>query len=90
MNNIAIQAPAFLSGHIGCGAPAQSGGEYYLPEPGGALLVDERDVAGLAKLGFTAVPSARPMENLRVGLVYIDEVAGFMRHDGSVWAPVTL
>jgi hypothetical protein len=91
-NKTAMQAPATLSGEVTCTAPGQSGKSYWLPEPGGALLVDERDVAVFTKLRFAAVPSgAAPTTGLRPGLVFMDQsLSEFVRYDGANWAPVTL
>lgn len=89
---IALQAPTAFSGSVGCTAIGQSGMNYVLGEVGGALLVDERDVATFTNLGFTGVPSVQPTSNLRAGLVFNDSAAGsFMRYDGAAsWAPITL
>src|SRR6478609_8160402 len=61
---VALQAPAAFSGSLSCTAPGQSGTTYNLGEAGGALLVNERDVATFTKLGFTAVPSVQPISGL--------------------------
>jgi len=73
-------------------------GSYYVPESGGALLVDLRDVQvfmTLKPVGFVAVPSgptaSRPNTGLRVGLVFQDTTLGaFVRYDGAAWNAVTL
>jgi hypothetical protein len=63
-----------------------------LSEPGGALLVDERDLAVCKKLEFVAVPRAAPPTLFpRVGLVFLDTATNeYRRYDGTNWAPVTL
>jgi len=87
----AMQAAAEFSGEIICGAPGQTGLTYTLGEVGGALLVDQRDLAVFSKLGFTAVPSQQPTANLRAGLVFLDTATGqYLRWNGAAWAPVTL
>jgi len=85
-----MQGAVDSSGTVTCNAPSQSGLAYTLGEVGGALLVDQRDVAAFAKLGFTDVPSQQP-SNSRVGLVFLDTATGeYLRWNGSAWAPVTL
>lgn len=87
----ALQAPATFSGSLSCTAPGQSGAVYNLNELGGALLVNERDLATFTALGFTAVPSVQPTSGLRAGLVFDDTAAGgYMRYSGADWAPVTI
>lgn len=87
----ALQAPADVSGRFSCNAVGQSGRIYDLSEPGGAMLVDERDVPIFTKQGFAAVPSQQPATNLRAGLVFQDTAANtFMRWTGTAWSPVTL
>jgi hypothetical protein len=90
-SNIAMQAPTNLSGQIICNAPTQSGISYNLSEPGGALLVEQPDVAEFETLGATPVPSVQPTINLRAGLVFWDEAANeYLRFNGTNWAPITL
>lgn len=87
----AMQAAANFSGEVNCTAVGQSGRTYTLPEIGGALLVDQRDVPVFSKLGFTDVPSGSAPTGLRVGLVFLDtSLNEYMRYDGNAWAPVTL
>ncbi len=88
----AIQAPQNETGSFICTAVHQTGRTYELPEPGGAMLVDERDLGTFTKLGFTAVPSGTaPITDLRVGLVFLDtQLNQYMRYDGVQWSPVTL
>jgi len=93
----AMQAPATFSGQIHCNAVGLSGYVYNLPETGGAILVDQRDLPFFTntKMNFTAVPSGntagRPATGLRVGLVYNDtQVGSYVRWDGAAWNPVTL
>jgi hypothetical protein len=88
---IAMQAPANFNGTIICGAPGQSSLSYNLPEVGGAMLVNARDVATFTNLGFVAVPTALPVSGLRAGIVYFDEPASeYLRYSGAGWAPITL
>jgi hypothetical protein len=88
----ALQAPVTVSGSVSCNAVGKTGRTYDLTEPGGAVLVDQRDVDVFTKLGFTSVPSgAAPTTGLRVGLVFLDtSLNEYMRYDGANWAPVTL
>ena len=89
---LAMQAPADFSGDIMCTAVTQSGRTYTVPEVGGALLVDQRDVATFANIGFTAVPSgSAPTTGLRPGFVFLDtSLNEYMRYNGNAWAAVTL
>lgn len=83
---VPLQAPANFSGTVIC-----SGAIYNLGEVGGALLVNERDVATFTKLGFVAVPSVQPTSGLRAGIVFYDEPAKeYLRYDGANWAPIAL
>jgi len=85
-----MQAPADFSGGLTCNALGQSGLTYSLAEVGGALLVDQRDVAALTALGFSPVPSQQPT-NPRVGWVFLDAATGdYLRWTGTAWAVVTL
>ncbi len=88
---VAMQAPADASGHFQCKGPGQTGRNYSLAEPGGALLVDQRDLSLFESLGFRPVPGSAPTANLRAGLVFFDADAGrHLRYDGSDWQPFTL
>jgi hypothetical protein len=89
---LAMQAPANFSGDIICTAVTQSGRTYTVPELGGAVLVDQRDVATFVNIGFTTVPSGTaPTTGLRPGLLFLDtSLNEYMRWDGTSWAPVTL
>ena len=89
---LAMQAPTNFSGDMMCTAAHQSGRVYTVPEVGGALLVDQRDVATFANIGFTAVPSgSAPTTGLRPGLLFLDtSLNEYMRWDGTSWAAVTL
>jgi hypothetical protein len=96
----ALQAPANSSGQFHCNAVGQSGRTYSIPEPGGALLVDQRDLSVFVNpkpvgFGFVAVPSgptaSRPNTGLRAGLCFNDTtLAAFVRWDGAAWNQVTL
>ena len=86
-----MQAPAAASGTIICNAVRETGRTYNLPEPGGALLVDQRDMSVFSSMGFMPVPSGTAPANPRVGLVFMDtQLNEYQRWDGAKWAPVTL
>jgi hypothetical protein len=92
-----LQAPANYTGSIHCNSVGQSGRVYYVPEPGGALLVDTRDLStfmNLKPVGFTSVASgttAQRPASPRMGLAFNDTTLGaFVRWDGAAWNPVTL
>jgi hypothetical protein len=91
-----MQAPANFTGQIHCNGVGQSGYVYHLAEPGGAVLVDARDLAMFTSphMGFTVAPSgptaSRPTF-VRAGIVYNDTTLGqIVRCDGSTWSPITL
>ena len=93
----ALQAPANFTGSFHCNAVGQSGRVYYIPEPGGALLVDQRDMAvflNLKPVAFASVASgttAQRPASPRVAQVYNDtDVGSFMRWNGAAWVAVTL
>ena len=94
---IALQAPIAFTGSFHCNSVGQSGRVYYVPEPGGALLVDSRDVLvfmNLKPVGFTMVQSgttAQRPASPRAGLAFNDTTVGsYVRWDGATWNAVTL